>query len=47
MKEVKLTKIVNFGMKDQSPGCSEKLLNGTPNAKQIVEKILKIIKEKI
>jgi hypothetical protein len=34
-------------MKDQSPGCSEKLQNGTPNAKQIVEKILKIIKEKI
>ena len=47
MKEVKSTKIINFGMKDQSPGCSEKLLNGTPNAKQIVEKILKIIKEKI
>ena len=47
MKEVKLTKIVNFGMKDQSPGCSEKLLNGTPNAKQIVEKILNLIKEKV
>lgn len=47
MKEVKSTKIVNFGMKDQSPGCSEKLLNGTPNAKQIVEKILNLIKEKV
>ena len=47
MKEVKSTKIVNFGMKDQSPGCSEKLLNGTPNAKQIVEKILILIKEKV
>ena len=47
MKKVKSTKVINFGMKDQSPGCSEKLQNGTPNAKQIVEKILKIIKEKI
>ena len=44
MKKVTSSKVYNYGMRDKSPGCSEKLMNGTPNAQQIVKKIKKIIK---
>ena len=43
MHASKKAKIHTFGMKDKSPGCSPTLLNGTPSAKQIVSKILKLI----
>ena len=46
MKSSNNAKVWNYGMKDKSPGCSKKLMNGTPNAYQIVKKIKKIIKFK-
>ncbi len=44
MHNVKNTKVHNLGMKDRSPGCSPKLLNGTPDAAQIVRKINSLLK---
>ncbi len=43
MHKSKSSRVYNFGMKDKSPGCSPSLLNGTPSAKKIVSKILKLI----
>ena len=44
MKKATNAKVWNYGMKDRSPGCSVRLQNGTPNAYQIVSKIIKLIK---
>jgi len=38
-------KVHNFGMKDVSPGCTKTKLNGTPDAKQILDKIKKLLKK--
>ncbi|MBC85483.1 MAG: hypothetical protein CL454_11580 [Acidimicrobiaceae bacterium] len=44
MKQVMGSKVLNYGMNDRSPGCSPRLLNGTPDAKQIVKKINSLLK---
>ena len=44
MKKATNAKVWNYGMKDRPPGCSVRLQNGTPNAYQIVSKIIKLIK---
>ena len=44
MKKSTNVKVWNYGMKDKSPGCAERLQNGTPNANQIASKIIRLIK---
>ena len=44
MHSVKGSKVYNLGMKDKSPGCSPNLLNGTPDAFEIIKKIKTLIK---
>ena len=43
MQKVNGAKVYNLGMKDKSPGCSPKLLNGTPSADEVVKKINKLL----
>ena len=45
MRKVKNSEIINYGMKNKSPGCSKKLTNGTPSSEEIIRKIKKIIKK--
>ena len=44
MQKSKNSKVFNYGMKDKSPGCSPGLLNGTPDAFMIYNKIKKLLK---
>jgi pyruvate/2-oxoglutarate/acetoin dehydrogenase E1 component len=43
MHSVNNSRVYNFGMKDKSPGCSPKLLNGTPSSDEIISKVMQII----
>jgi acetoin:2,6-dichlorophenolindophenol oxidoreductase subunit beta len=43
MNKVTGSSAINLGMEDRSPGCSKKLMNGTPSTRTIINKILKMI----
>lgn len=45
MHNVSNSKVYNFGMKNRSPGCTTRLMNGTPSAKEIFKKIEVILKK--
>lgn len=45
MHNVSNSKVYNFGMKNKSPGCTKRLMNGTPSAEEIVKKINLILKK--
>ena len=44
MNNITNSKVINMGMEDRSPGCSKRLLNGTPETKKIIKKVLELIK---
>ncbi len=46
MNKVKGTKVINLGMKDRSPGCSVKFINGTPSSNEVCKKVSKLINNK-
>jgi pyruvate/2-oxoglutarate/acetoin dehydrogenase E1 component len=45
MHNVSNSKVYNLGMKNKSPGCTKRLMNGTPSAKEIVKKINLVLKK--
>lgn len=45
MHTVRNSKVYNLGMKNRSPGCTKRLMNGTPTAEEIIKKINTILKK--